>query len=280
MRVRLKTNQHQLDWPELLSRVRLAEDLGFDGVFIFDHFRPQDGDRDGPCPEAWSLLAALAATTERIRLGALATGVTWRHPSVLAAQAATVDAISGGRLDVALGAAWDRSQHEALGVPFPPLRERVERLEEAVRVLRLLWGETPATFQGRHLSLREASYRPRPVRPGGPPVWIAAGGDRLTIPVAARCADVWHCPSEPEELPGKVAVLEREAEVAGRDPASIVRATTIEIDAPWTAVRAGASFLRELGFTELVVPWPAKGRGRLEEFAGTVLPELHGKPAA
>jgi alkanesulfonate monooxygenase SsuD/methylene tetrahydromethanopterin reductase-like flavin-dependent oxidoreductase (luciferase family) len=106
MRFGLDVAQHQLTWPELLERVRFAEEAGFDGAWIFDHFKPLYGDPTGPCMEAWTLLAALAASTERIRLGALVTGVTYRHPSILAAESVTVDHVSNGRLEIGMGAAW------------------------------------------------------------------------------------------------------------------------------------------------------------------------------
>jgi alkanesulfonate monooxygenase SsuD/methylene tetrahydromethanopterin reductase-like flavin-dependent oxidoreductase (luciferase family) len=176
VRFGLKTNQHQLDWPEMLTRVRLAEELGFDGALIFDHFRALDGNPNGPCMEAWTLLAALAAATERVRLGALVTGVTFRHPSVLAAEAVTVDHVSGGRLEIALGAASDEQEHHRLGIEFPGAAERTERLEEAAQVIRLLMTEDDVSFEGRYYRLDHATYRPRPVQRPHPPIWIGAGG--------------------------------------------------------------------------------------------------------
>src|SRR6266705_2501725 len=126
MRFDLDVAQHQLEWPELLSRIRYAEDTGFEGAWVFDHFKPLYGDPTGPCLEAWTLIAALAASTERIRLGALVTGVTYRHPSILATEAITVDHVSNGRLEMSLGAAWMEAEHRELGVPFPPRKERFE----------------------------------------------------------------------------------------------------------------------------------------------------------
>jgi len=274
MRFGLKANQHQLEWPEMLSRVRLAEELGFDGALIFDHFKALDGDPSGPCMEAWTLLAALAAATERVRLGALVTGVTFRHPSILAAEAATVDHISGGRLEIALGAAWNEREHRELGIEFPGAAERTERLEEAAQVLRLLMTEDEVSFEGRHYRLDHATYRPRPAQQPHPPIWIGAGGDRVTIPIAARRADVWHCFSPFEELPGKVRVFEEHANAAGRDPGSILRATDLPIDRPWDQLIERANDLRDLGFGYLVVPWPEGDRPAVEGFAANVIPSV------
>jgi F420-dependent oxidoreductase-like protein len=278
MRLGLKVNQHQLDWDELLSRVRYAEQSGFDGVWIFDHLKPMEGPPAGPCMEGWALLAALAASTDRIRLGVMVTGVTYRHPSVLAAQAVTIDHVSSGRLEIAMGAAWFEREHRELGIDFPGARERSERLEEAVQLMRLLMTEDDASFEGRHYRLDRATYRPRPVQRPHPPIWIGAGGDRITIPIAARQADVWHCFSPFEELAGKVRILDEHAKRAGRDPSSILRATSVSISEPWDEVIARAEVLRELGFGYLVIEWPQEGHQHLSEFVQDVMPDLSGQP--
>src|SRR5207302_1736210 len=127
MRIGLDVAQHQLLWPELAERVQFAESAGFDGAWIFDHFTPLYGDRNGPCLEAWTLLGGLAALTSRIRLGVLVTGITYRHPSVLATEAITVDHISSGRLELGLGAAWHQPAHEELGIRFRQLDQLAEK---------------------------------------------------------------------------------------------------------------------------------------------------------
>ena len=276
MRFGLKINQPGVEWGELLSRVRLAEELGFEGAWIFDHFEVLEDASPVSCMEAWTLLSALAASTSRIRLGALATGVTFRPPSILAAEAVTVDNVSGGRLDVALGAAWNEREHRMLGLEFPGDRERTERLDEAVQRMRLLMTEDEVSFEGRYYRLERATYRPRPVQRPHPPIWIGAAGERRMIPIAARQADVWHCFAEPEELPGKVRVLEEHAEKAGRDPSSIIRAADLPIEGSREEALRRAETLRDLGFSYLVVPWPAAGRLRVEEFAGAIAPRLAG----
>jgi alkanesulfonate monooxygenase SsuD/methylene tetrahydromethanopterin reductase-like flavin-dependent oxidoreductase (luciferase family) len=274
MRFGLKINQHHLDWPTLLSRVRFAEEQGFDNAWIFDHFRSMGGDPSGPCMEAWTLLAALAASTGRIRLGAMVTGATFRHPSILAAEAVTVDHVSGGRLDIAIGAASDEREHRQLGIDFPVDRDRAELLEESVRIVRLLMTEDDATFEGHHHRLRGATYRPRPVQAPHPPIWIGAGGDRLTIPIAAREADVWHCFSPFEELEHKLRLFDAAAELAGRDPAAVRKATNLSIDEPLEDAGRRAEELGGLGFDHLVVPWPEDGEGRVEAFASGPMRDL------
>lgn len=274
MRIGLDVAQHQLAWPELVERVIFGEQAGFDGAWVFDHFTPLYGDRNGPCLEAWTLLAGLAARTSRIRLGVLVTGITYRHPSVLATEAITLDHISNGRLEIGLGAAWHQPEHEQLGIPFPPIKERAERLEEAVQVIRLLMTKDRARFAGRYYQLDDASYHPKPVQKPHPPIWIGAGGEQLMLPIVARQADAWHAFGSQETLAAKSRLLDQLAEKAGRDPKKILRSASLSLSRPWDQVRRRAANLRQAGFGYLVAEWPSEGKGRLEEFVANVMPEL------
>jgi F420-dependent oxidoreductase-like protein len=257
-----------------MKRVQLAESAGFDGAWIFDHFKPLYGDPDGPCMEGWTLLAALAAVTSRIRLGVLVTGITYRYPSILAAEAVTVDQISSGRLELGMGAAWHQPEHEALGIPFPPIKERAERLEEGIQVMRLLMTKDRASFDGRHYRLSDATYRPRPVQKPHPPIWIGAGGEQLMMPIVARQADAWHAFGSEETMVAKSRLLDQLAEKAGRDPKRILRSASLSLSRPWDQVRRRAAQLRDAGFGYLIAEWPSEGKGRLDEFVEKVLPEL------
>lgn len=270
MRLGIDVSQHQLTWQELSERVQFAEEAGFDGAWVFDHFKPLYGDPGGPCLEGWTLLAALAAQTSRIRLGALVTGVTYRHPSVLAAEAVTVDHVSDGRLEFGIGAAWFEGEHRALGIPFPSNGERARRLEEALQTIRLLMTEDDASFDGRYYQLRGATYQPRPVQRPHPPIWVGARGEQLMLPIVGRHADVWHSFGSAADLKRKSAIVDRAAEAAGRDPSAILRAGGLSISEPWDEVRAAADALREAGFDYLTVSWPADGRDRVEEFLSEV----------
>lgn len=274
MRLGLDVSQHQLTWPQLLERVQWAERAGFDGAWIFDHFTALYGDPEGPCMEAWTLLAALAATTERIRLGALVTGVTYRHPSILATEAATIDNVSGGRLEIGIGAAWFGDEHRELGIDFPAPKERAQRLEEAIQVMTALMTTDGASFDGRYYHLDNATYRPRPVQQPHPPIWVGAGGEQLTIPIAARRADVWHGFGSVESLTRKSAIVDEHAKRAGRDPAEIKRSTNLSLSEPIGEIRDTALALQDAGFSYLVASWPADGRPRVEEFLDKVAPEL------
>jgi len=274
MRIGLDVAQHQLLWPDLVERVQFGESAGFDGAWIFDHFTPLYGDPNGPCMEAWTLLAGLAAITSRIRLGVLVTGITYRHPSILATEAITVDQISNGRLELGLGAAWHEPEHAALGIPFPLLKERAERLEEGLQVIRLLMTENRASFSGRHYQLTNASYHPKPVQRPHPPIWIGAGGEQLMLPIVARQADAWHAFGSEESMARKSRLLDQLAEKAGRDPKAILRSASLSLSRPWDQVRRRADQLREAGFAYLIAEWPSEGKGRLDEFVAKVMPEL------
>src|SRR5438067_12318095 len=274
MRIGLDVAQHQLLWPELVERVQFAEQAGFDGAWVFDHFTPLYGNRNGPCMEAWTLLAALAARTSRIRLGALVTGITYRHPSILATEAITVDHISNGRLEIGLGAAWHQPEHEQLGIPFPPIKERAERLDEGVQVMRLLMTKDHANFRGRHYQLEDASYHPRPIQKPHPPFWIGASGEQLMLPIVARQADAWHAFGSEPTMAAKSRLIDQLAEKAGRDPKQILRSASLSLSRDWGQVRRRAVKLRDAGFGYLVAEWPSEGRGRLEDFAQNVMPEL------
>jgi alkanesulfonate monooxygenase SsuD/methylene tetrahydromethanopterin reductase-like flavin-dependent oxidoreductase (luciferase family) len=266
VKIGIDVSQHQLDWPEIRRRTLWAEERGFESAWLFDHFTALYGDPRGPCLEAWTLLAALGAVTSRIRLGVLVTGATYRHPSLLAAEVVTVDHASGGRVNLGIGAAWHEAEHRRLGFDFPRPRERGERLDEALHVIKALLTTDGTTFDGR--------YAPKPVQRPHPPIWVGAGGERVMLPIAARHADVWHGFGSVGTLSHKSALLDRYAQEAGRDPATIGRSTNLSISEPWDEVRREAEARRDAGFSTLIASWPADGYARVEEFADKVMPEL------
>jgi len=271
MQFGLDIAQQRMPWSEVASRARFAEELGFDGVWGFDHFQPMYGDGPGECFEGNTTLAALTGLTERVRMGLLIAGMTYRHPSVYAAEAITIDHASGGRLELAYGAAWFDKEHTELGIPFPATKARVDAFEEAVQILRGLLTTDGFTFEGRHFQVRDATLLPRPVQQPHPPIWIGAHGEQRMMPIAARYADVWHCFGPPSYLTDKSARISAHAEQAGRDPASIRRAASLSIEADLDGVARMIDEWEAAGFDYLVCGWPGEGRELVEQFAQRIL---------
>jgi F420-dependent oxidoreductase-like protein len=276
MRFGIDVAQQRMGFDELVDRVRFGEELGFDGAWGFDHFVPMYGQGPGECFEGMTTLAALATATSRIRLGLLVTGVTYRHPSVLTVEAITVDHASHGRLELALGAAWYEREHGQLGIEFPPIGERFDRLHDTLEIVtRLMTGDV-VSYQGHHFSLEGARVGPIPVQQPHPPIWIGGSGLRRTLPLAARYADVWHSYGRPEELRELSARLDEMADEAGRDPAAIRRASSLSLSEPEAVIRANVEAMAEAGFAYLVCGWPSEGRNRVEAFAEAVMADYAG----
>ena len=267
MHIGLDIAQQRAPWAEIADRVRFADALGFTSIWGFDHFQPMYGQGPGECFEGNTTLAAWSGITQHVRLGLLVSGMTYRHPSVFAAEAITIDHASQGRYELSYGAAWFEKEHRELGIAFPPLGERVDAFEEAVQIVRGLLTTDGFTFEGRHFQVHDATLLPRPVQQPHPPIWIGASGERRMMPIAARHADVWHCFGGPDELAQKSARLDRMAEAAGRDPAEIRRAASLSLDDDDDTVARRIDEWRDAGFDTLICGWPGTGRGRIETFA-------------
>jgi F420-dependent oxidoreductase-like protein len=209
-----------------IEQATAAEAIGFRLVTVMDHVYqiPGVGAVDEPMLEGWSALAALARETKRVQLGTLVTGVTYRNPAMLAKLATTLDTISGGRAVLGLGAAWNEVEHAGYGYDFPPIRERMDRLEEALTIIRAMFDEERPSFKGTHYRIEEALNVPRPIHPGGPKILIGGGGEQRTLKIAARFADMTHWfPLGFEVLQRKTEILAGYCEAIGRDPATIER---------------------------------------------------------
>ena len=210
-------------WGGVREIAAHCEQTGWDGVYIADHFMPNSGGHavaDGDVLECWSVIAALAVVVPRVRLAPLVTSVTYRHPAVLANIAAAVDQVSGGRLTLGVGAGWQENEHAAYGLALGTVRERMDRFEEAIQVLRSLLREPRTTFAGRYYELQDAPCQPAPVQPSMP-LLVGGGGERRTIPLAARYAEQWNTWTTPQQLAHKVSVLRAHCEQIGRDPSEI-----------------------------------------------------------
>src|SRR3954466_10529076 len=270
MRFGLDVAQQRMSFDEVASRVQFAEDLGFDGAWGFDHFQPMYGDGPGETFEGMTTLAALAAVTSRIRLGLLVTGVTYRHPSLFAAQAVTIDHASHGRLELSLGAAWFDKEHDELGIPFPSTSERFDLLEDTLEIVTRLFTGEVVDYDGKQASLKQPGLQPPPVQRPRPPIWIGGSGPRRTLPLVAKYADVWHSWGTPNSLQETNARVDELAQKAGRDPASIKRASSLSLDDVDTARRHAAKW-RDAGYDYLLCGWPGQGASQVEKFARDVM---------
>ncbi|MEO7666156.1 MAG: TIGR03560 family F420-dependent LLM class oxidoreductase [Dehalococcoidia bacterium] len=220
-------NQSGIDWQTLLETWQeLDRNSNFDSLWLMDHFVSGFGQEFGseaPCMEGWTALAALAHATSRARLGILVTGNTYRHPAVLAKQATTVDHISGGRLIFGLGAGWHEYEHAAFGFGMPPVKERLDRLDESVGLIKALWTETRPTMSGNYYSLDRPPYNPPNVQQPHPPILIGGGGEKRTLRIVAKYADAANVSGSPEEVTHKWQVLDEHCRAIGRDPATVKR---------------------------------------------------------
>lgn len=227
MKVGVYCTVEGMAWADLVAFWQfLDRETRFHSIWTPDHLVPvlPGLGPEAPSFDAWTTPAALAQATERVRLGCAVSGVTLRHPAIVAKMAATIDHISNGRLDLGLGAAWHGWEHHAFGIPFPSPREREDMLEEAVQVVRLLLGSRgPVDFEGRHYQLRQAVLSPRCVQDPHPPIVIGGSGERRTLRIVARYADVSNVIGGAALAQRKFAVLDRYCAAIGRDPGQITR---------------------------------------------------------
>ena len=235
-------------FDRVVEQARAAEDAGFSLVTVMDHLYqiPGVGPVTDPMLESWSTLSALARETTRVRLGTLVTGVTYRNPALLAKMATTLDVISGGRAILGLGAAWNEEEHIGYGFEFPPVRERMDRLDEALTIAHAMFTEERPTFVGRYYRIDRALNVPRPIQPGGPRVLVGGGGEQRTLKIAAQHADMTHWfPLGLDLLRHKSEVLEGYCEAIGRDPATIERTMATPVVIAGTEAEARA-FVNQL----------------------------------
>ena len=229
IRFGIHSGQQSAAFDDYLSLWKRVEELGFDWASTFDHFLPIAGaSPEGPCLEGLTLLSAMAAHTSRIRCGILVVGVTYRNPAVLANIAATIDHVSGGRLELGMGAAWYEMEHNEYGIPFPPIGRRIRMLREAVTIITGLWTEHRTTFEGRYYQVKDALCEPKPVQQPRIPLWIGGSGEKLTLRVVAEVADGWNTVLGPLDVyQRKLDALAGHCRDVGRDPADIRKSLVV-----------------------------------------------------
>src|SRR5882672_8650287 len=212
-------------FDRVVEQARAAEAAGFDLVTVMDHFYQIRGiGRDTePMLEAYTTLSALAASTSRVKLGTLVTGVTYRNPAILAKQVTTLDVISKGRAILGIGAAWNEEEHKGYGIEFPPIGRRMDRLDEALTIARLMFTEERPSFQGKYYRIDRALNVPRPIQPGGPKILVGGGGERRTLRLLAQHGDIGHWfGGNLEDLKRKKQVFEQHCAEVNRDPSEVL----------------------------------------------------------
>ncbi len=216
-------------WQTMLGVARFAEDGPFESIWVYDHFHTVPEPTEEATHEAWTLMAALGAATKRVRLGQMCTCMSYRNPAYLAKVATTVDIISGGRVEMGIGAGWYEHEWRAYGYGFPSAGERLGRLDEGVQIMRQLWSQGSATLNGRYYQVDGALGRPLPLQSGGIPLWIAGGGEKKTLRIAARYANYTNFDGTLAGFQAKSAILAQHCQDVGRDYTQIVRSANYNL---------------------------------------------------
>ncbi len=260
MRFAIKTSPQNTEWADMLAVWQAADEIElFESAWTFDHFYPIFSDPTGPCLEGWVTLTALAQATRRLRLGTLVSGIHYRHPALLANMAATLDIVSGGRLEIGVGAGWNEEESGAYGMELGSIKERSDRFEEACEVLVGLLTQETTTFQGEHYQLTDARCEPKGVQRPHPPICIGGSGEKRTLRTAAKYAQHWNfVGGPPEEFARKRDVLHRHCADVGRDPAEITLSSHVRLepDLDYAKVAAEAEALAEVGLDLAIVYLP------------------------
>jgi F420-dependent oxidoreductase-like protein len=233
----------------MLAVWKVADDIElFESGWTFDHFYPIFSDSTGPCMEGWITLTALAQATTRLRMGTLVTGIHYRHPAILANMATTLDIVSGGRLELGLGAGWNEEESGAYGIELGSPGERSDRFEEACEVIVGLLAQETTTFDGRYYQLSDARNEPKPVQQPHPPLCIGGSGEKRTLRTAARFAQHWNfVGGTPEEFAHKRDILHQHCEDLGRDPAEILLSSHVRFGGDVKEAAEQAAALAEVG---------------------------------
>jgi F420-dependent oxidoreductase-like protein len=262
----IQTGQQDTTYQDLVAIWKEAEALGFDSAWDFDHFIPIRGNHNNPCLEGWTLLSALAAHTSKLRIGTLVTGNTYRNPALLAKMVTTVDYISGGRVNLGIGAGWFEPDHDAYGFPFYTPKERAERLGEALEVITKLWTQDHPSFNGKYYKLKDAPFSPPPLQKPHPPIVVGGQGKKWIMPLVARYADGWNVPIgvSPAGIKTRMAIVHKECERIGRNPCQIEVSVLLVLysisDVPLAgpAIKLGARVLAGKGVSRSILAGSAQ----------------------
>ena len=243
IRFSVALSNQNIEWANYLAAVQAADEMAFETFWTFDHLMPIGGDMDGPCHECYTTMAAFAAATKRIRIGALVSGMAYRNPALTLKMAAQVDVVSNGRFDFGIGAGWAEREFKAFDIPFASPKERIGKLRETVELAKQLWTGDPAkkvTYEGKYVRAHDLFLNPQPVQRPRPPILIGGGGEQLTLRVVARHADIWHGFGDLATLKRKIGLIHEYARGYGRDPSEITISTNVPIWVGEPPARAAA----------------------------------------
>jgi F420-dependent oxidoreductase-like protein len=260
---------------DLANAARWAEDAGMDSVWLMDHFFqiPPIGPAEKDMLEGYSGLCFLAGHTKRVRLGTMVTGITYRHPGILVKTATTLDVLSGGRAWLGIGAAWFDREHEALGVPFPPLKERFERLEETIQIALQMWSPNNGEYVGKHYHLKETLCVPAPLSKPRPPILIGGGGEKKTLRLVAKYADACNLFGTPDVVAHKLDVLRQHCADLGRDYNAIEKTVLPTYNSNTSAFLGQLDEFARIGVDTLIFGLPdATDRKTFDVIGNTLVP--------
>jgi F420-dependent oxidoreductase-like protein len=231
IRFGLQTGQQLVEWSELRDLWRSADEWGYDSLWTFDHFYPIFvPDPSGSCLEAWTTLTALSQQTKRARIGAMVNGNTYRNPCVLAKMAATLDQISGGRLNLGIGAGWFELEHRSFGIDFKTIPGRLQALDESLQIIKGMFTQPKTTLHGRHYDVTDAMCNPKPLQKPHPPIMIGGAGERVLLKIVAKHADMWNLPNaSAEQMARLIGVINRHGDTVGRDTDEIEKSVMIAL---------------------------------------------------
>jgi F420-dependent oxidoreductase-like protein len=263
VRFGIQTGQQSVEWSQLLDLWQKADAWGYDSLWAFDHFYPIFVDPQGPCLEGWTLLAALSQATRRARIGHLVTGNTYRNPCVLAKMAATLDHVSGGRLNLGIGAGWFELEHKSFGIDFKTVGGRLGALDESCEIIRGMFTQEKTTVHGKHYTVTDAMCLPKPIQRPHPPIMIGGTGQKVLLKLVAKHADMWNATNGAEEMRGHIDVIKRHGETVGRDTDAIEK--TVMMPLVYNAPRERQEFV-----TNLIVHM----RANAPSGARTITPEM------
>jgi F420-dependent oxidoreductase-like protein len=229
IRFGIQTGQQGIEWHQMLDLWCKVDAWGYDSLWNFDHFYPIFVAPDGPCFEGWTTLSALAQATKRARIGHLVNGNTYRHPCLTAKMAATLDHISGGRLNLGIGAGWFELEHHSFGIDFKTVPARLAALDEACEIIRGMFTQAKTTVQGKHYTVTDAMCEPKPVQKPHPPIMIGGTGEKVLLRIVAKHADMWNASASAERMRQLIEVIQRHADAVGRDAAAIEKTVMLPL---------------------------------------------------